>query len=701
MHLLCTLLLCLEASPELEKRCMDCHDRESAKGQVVLENAALSQHSLWRRAEEQVRAGLMPPASEPALSPAARTELLNWIHQSRQTALAAAAPYAPNVSSRRLNRREYEACVEQLFGAGLFSGPGALPQLPSDDLKAGFDTIGSSLSVNPLWTRRHLEICRLILERTLPEAGKDKISLAASTFKITEGKGMIEGEASLWTNGRLATHFTAPRGGTWKLSLFASSNEIGQGPGRLRFWINGKAGEPFNCDASRKAQNFDLDLLPGDNLLELEFLNDFYDPVKKLDRTFILSRVELKSNQAPCLAAKLLGQADGLRAFARLAWRRDPTPEEWPAFAVLAQRAPGESRETALRRAALAILAAPAFVFRLESRSEVLSLVSEVELASRLSFFLSGAAPDEPLLKSAESGKLRAELKTHFDRLLDSSEALGRNLAGLGFGTKLLDAWAPQGEFAAAWKPSLRNSARRQAELVLLDMIRRDRPARELVDSSWTWLNRELASHYRLSWTGGDDFQRIELPPGELRRGGLLGTAAFAAVTSRPLRSSPVLRGSAVLAEFLARPPAPAPPDAGSLAEAGPAARGNARERLAAHRNKPSCANCHRSIDPLGFALEELDPLGRFRPAGSEDFSGQLPDGRKVQGLRELQQVLAADELQLRRAMALKFFILAFGRESTDADEPLLDQLSRNPTGLRQMLWQLVNSDAFQKHGSR
>jgi hypothetical protein len=321
-------------------------------------------------------------------------------------------------------------------------------------------------------------------------------------------------------------------------------------------------------------------------------------------------------------------------------------------------------------------------------------------LASRLSFFLSGAAPDEKLLKSAESGVLRRDLKSHFDRLVDSSENLGVQLSGLGFGVKLLDQWAPQGEFASVWTPSLRHAARRQTELVLIDMIRRDRPARELVDASWTWVNRELASHYKLEWRGGDDFQRIELPGSDLRRGGLLGTLAFAAITSRPLRTSPVLRGSAVLSEFLAQPPHPAPPDAGSLAETGPAAQGNARERLAAHRSKASCANCHRSIDPLGFALEELDPLARFRSPGAEDFSGQLPDGRQIKGLRQLQQVLGADEIQLRRAIALKFFMLALGREAVDADEPLIDQLSRQAVGLRQMLWQMINSQAFQNHGS-
>jgi Protein of unknown function (DUF1588)/Protein of unknown function (DUF1592)/Protein of unknown function (DUF1585)/Protein of unknown function (DUF1587)/Protein of unknown function (DUF1595) len=701
MQFLCTLLLCIETSPLLEKRCMDCHDTESAKAKVILENAPFAQHSLWRRAEEQVRAGLMPPPSEAALSPADKTELLKWIGEGRQKALAAAPVYAPKATIRRLNRREYEACFEQLFGPGLFSGPGALPRLPSDDLKAGFDTIGSSLSVNPLWTRRHLEICRLILDRSLPKAGNDKITLAAASFKITQGLGQVDTEASLWTNGRFTTNVVLPAGGSWKASLFASCNEVGQGPGRARFWINGKAGTPFNCDESRKALIFDLDFVAGNNRLELEFLNDFADPVKKLDRKFTLNGIELKNTKPPSPAVKLLSQNNGLYAFARLAWRRQPSPAEWPAFVALAKAGPSDTLETALRRAVLAILTAPAFVFRLESRSEALSLVPEVELASRLSFFLSGAAPDDALLRSAETGKLRSDLKKHFDRLIDTSEALGCNLAGLGFGVKLLDSYEPQGEFAASLTPSLRNSARRQAELFVIDLIRRDRPAREIVDSSWTWLNQDLATHYKLPWSGGAEFKRVELPAAELRRGGLLGTVAFAAVTSRPLRTSPVLRGSAILAEFLARPPPPPPPNVGSLAEAGPAAQGTARERLAAHRNKPECNSCHRSIDPLGFALEELDPLGRFRAPGSDDFSGELPDGRKINGLRQLQQVLAAEETQIRRTMALKFFLLALGREPVDADEPLLNKLSSQSIGLREMLWQLINSDAFQKRNNR
>ncbi|MEN9362301.1 MAG: hypothetical protein RL095_3836 [Verrucomicrobiota bacterium] len=700
MFPVCIATLALALTPPEESGCLECHDRESAKGRIVLEGAAFSQHSLWRRAEEQLRAGLMPPTSEPPLGDEARKRLIEWIGEGRRKAFATAAPHAPNAPVRRLNRSEYEACLEQLFGSGLFQGPGALPRLPADDLMAGFDTIGSSLGVNPLWTRLHLEICRSLLERELPEPGQGTILLAAASFQVVEGLGQVETEASLWTNGRLAANFSTPSGGAWKLRLFASCNEVGQGPGRLRCWINGKAGETFDCDASGKGRDIEVDLRPGENRVELEFLNDFYEPARKLDRNFQLARVEFRNAQAPSLAAGLLQQEGGLKSFARLAWRRQPAESEWPPFAALAVPAPGESRAAALRRAAFAVLAAPAFVFRIESRSAGLRPLPEVELASRLSFFLSGAAPDEILLASAEAGRLRRDLKSHFDRLVDGSDSLGRRSAGLGFGFHLLEEWQPQGDFAAVWKPSLRLAARRQAELVLTDMIRRDRPARELVDASWTWLDRELAQHYRLPWSGGDGFRRVELPTSELRRGGLLGTLAFAAVTSRPRRSSPVLRGSAVLGDFLARPPPPAPPDAGSLAESGPAAQGNARERLAAHRSKASCASCHRSIDPLGFALEELDPLGRFRPAGSEDFSGHLPDGRRIVGLRQLQQILAAEEFQLRRALALKFFILALGREPEDADEALLDRLSRSKSGVRGMLWELVNSDAFQKHGS-
>jgi hypothetical protein len=294
------------------------------------------------------------------------------------------------------------------------------------------------------------------------------------------------------------------------------------------------------------------------------------------------------------------------------------------------------------------ILANPKFLFRAEApvTTAAFGRVSDVELASRLSFFLWSSGPDDALLNAAGRGQLSQPLvlEREVKRMLRDprARALVDNFAGQWLMLRNLKGHIPTPGDFPNFDNELRQSFRRETELFVDSIFREDRSVVELLTADYSFLNERLARHYGVSNVYGSQFRRVTLP-GDARRG-LLGQGSILTVTSYPNRTSPVLRGKWILENILGTPPPAPPPNVPALDDnkAGEDARSQ-RERLEAHRRSPTCASCHRVMDPLGFALENFDGVGEWRvkePGGRIDPTGQLADGSAVDGPIALRRAL-------------------------------------------------------------
>jgi hypothetical protein len=339
--------------------------------------------------------------------------------------------------------------------------------------------------------------------------------------------------------------------------------------------------------------------------------------------------------------------------------------------------------EAALRR----ILVSPGFLFRVEQdpagvRPGQVYPVSDLELASRLSFFLWSSIPDDELLDLAARGRLRGNLDQQVRRMLADprSKALAANFAGQWLWMRNIRLHQPDPIAFPEFDENLRQALERELQLFMDSQIREDHPVAELLTAEHTYVNERLARHYGIPNVYGSHFRRIALSD-EARRG-LLGKAGLLTVTSYPNRTSPVFRGKWLLENILGAPPPPPPPDVPALQEnAGGRAVLSMRERMEQHRSNPTCATCHKVMDPLGFALENFDAIGRWRSeeAGRRiDPSGVLADGAKVDGPASLRNALVARREEFVFTVANKLLTYATGRGAEYYDAPALRTIVRD-----------------------
>ena len=345
--------------------------------------------------------------------------------------------------------------------------------------------------------------------------------------------------------------------------------------------------------------------------------------------------------------------------------------------------------ETGIETALRALLASPRFLFRTE-RDPAGSTgrpyrISPYELASRLSFFLWSSIPDDELLQAADADRLRDEgaLERQVRRMLRDAraQALVDNFAGQWLRLRNLDALTPDRRLFADFDDNLRKSLRRETELLFQTILREDRSIVELLSADYTFLNERLARHYGIRHIYGDRFRRVALGP-DGARGGLLTHGSILAVTSYANRTSPVLRGKWVLTNILGAPPPPPLPEAPTLRQRTPSAKPlTLRERIAEHRANPACAGCHDIIDPVGFALENYDAVGRWRTRDGDapvDASGYLPDGTRFHGPAGLRKALLERSDLFVSTVAEKLLIYALGRGLEHYDAPAVRKIVRD-----------------------
>jgi hypothetical protein len=335
-----------------------------------------------------------------------------------------------------------------------------------------------------------------------------------------------------------------------------------------------------------------------------------------------------------------------------------------------------------------AILVNPLFLFRVEKDPAGLApktayKVSDLDLASRLSFFLWSSVPDDELLDLAERKVLRKPevFEKQVRRLLADGRArtLATNFAVQWLHLRNLDSIIPDLRLFTDFDDNLRKAFRRETELLFESVLREDRSVLDLLKADYTFLNERLAKHYGIPHVYGERFRRVALGR-DRQRGGLLRQGSVLTVTSYATRTSPVIRGKWVLENLLGAPPPPPPADVPSLKDNTVSASLPIRARLAEHRSNPACASCHRLIDPVGFSLEQFDAVGRWRTMEGGrpiDAAGGLPDGSSFEGVAGLESALLRRPELFVRTLTEKLFIFALGRAPEESDAPAIRKIVR------------------------
>ncbi len=414
-----------------------------------------------------------------------------------------------------------------------------------------------------------------------------------------------------------------------------------------------------------------------------------------------------------------------LSALARRAYRRPVTDTDVAGLLSFYEEGRAEGGfESGIEMAVRRLLVSPEFLFRTESDPVNIApdtnyRISDLELASRLSFFLWSSIPDDELFDLASGGTLHqpAVLEQQARRMLADprSRAIVDNFVGQWLLLRNMPALGPDPYKDPDFDESLRRALRRETELFFESIMREDRSVVELLNADYTFLNERLAKHYGIQFVRGDHFRRVTLPEGSVR-GGLLGQGSILSVTSQPNRTSPVTRGKWILENILGVSPPDPPPNVPELEEKESVATAlTMRERMEAHRANPACASCHRMMDPLGLALENFDQAGRWRIIEESfdsrsasfvpiDASGVLPDGTTFAGAVGLRSVLVSRSDRFVATMTEKLLTYALGRGLEFYDMPavraITDQAARNDHHFSSLVLGVVNSMPFQMRRS-
>ena len=675
-------------APLLTRFCNECHAGDTPEAGVHLDDrhpdlAKTIDRGLWLKVLRQIEGGVMPPEGCAMPTEEERKTLVAWIRDSALTPDCSLGERPGRVTLRRLNRAEYDNTVRDLFGIDVR----VAADFPSDDVGYGFDNIGDVLSMPPV-----------LFERALEAA--EKVARAAIVTGEIESAPVQRGAGgTLGSEGEIGQDFDFPAEGEYLFRANASGDQAGPDPVRMGFRIAGREEHVVDVPNRRRSpKDYELRMrLPaGRQRFAVAFLNDYYNPEaenpKQRDRNLhleslsVIGPLGLVDAALPAshrrifatpvppgldAAAERGAVVANLQPLVSRAFRRPATAAEVDRLAGIyaAARSSGETIERAMQVAVTAMLVSPSFLFLVEADpppGEVRRL-GDHELASRLSYFLWSSMPDETLMAAADRGELRSDeqIVAQARRMLadPKSRALVDNFAGQWLQLRTLSAFSPDRARFPAFDDELRQAMRRETEEFFAAIVREDRSIVEFLDADSTFVNERLAKHYGIEGVTGDEFRRVAVNRDQ--RGGLLGQASILAVTSNPTRTSPVKRGRWVLENLLAAPPPPPPPNVPELPTSGEALTGTLRQRMEQHRANPSCAACHRLMDPLGFGLENFDAIGAWRSedgGAPVDPSGELPDGRRFAGPAELRQVLVARRGEFRRCLTEKLFTYALGR---------------------------------------
>jgi hypothetical protein len=402
-----------------------------------------------------------------------------------------------------------------------------------------------------------------------------------------------------------------------------------------------------------------------------------------------------------------------LTQLARRAYRRPPARVEVAALMHFYQlaRQQGQNADQGIQLAIQAALVSPEFLFRIEREPANGSIrrISDLDLASRLSYFLWSSMPDDRLLGLAEAGKLHVPetLDSEVTRMLadSKSSALAQNFAGQWLEIRNLDEVHPDPGKFPKWTPDLRDAFKTETRLFFEYVLRENRPVSDFIDARYTFVNELLAKHYGIPDIKGDDFRRVELTGDQ--RGGILSQGTVLTVSSYPTRTSVVLRGKYVLENILGTPPPPPPPDVPALDETAVGATASLRQQMESHRASAVCASCHSKMDVLGFGLENYDAIGAWRTQDGKfpvDATGTLPNGKSFSTPAEFRRLLLANLPEFEHCLSQKMLTYALGRGLMPSDRITVSDIDRrviqSEYRFQALILEVVRSMPFQmQHG--
>ncbi len=728
----------------LGEYCEKCHNATDWAGSVAFDTMQPDEvpqdAKIWEEAVTKLQGRLMPPPGEKQPTQASIDSFVSWLQTTLDQA-DAAHPDPGYVTLHRLNRTEYARSIQELLGVTV----DVESLLPKDTMSDGFDDIANVLKVSPTFLDQYISAATSVAALAMgnPQAHKSIAILRASRESQASH---IEG-LPLGTHGMLVRH-DFPADGDYEFDL-------GRGGGGALLLIDGKqvyqqgaagpgAGAPGGRDPRKRAPPPRLHVSAGPHDVAVAFVqreqpesDDWLQPLNPAGGGFggfaeraaglqitgpfdptgvsdtpsrhliFLCHPADESAELPC-ARQIIANLE------RVAYRRPVTEADVaPPLRFFQEGRQGAGFDAGIENALVAILSSPKFLYRVERVPQNLPpgasfRISDLELASRLSFFLWSEGPDETLLDLATAGQLHEPqvLSSQVRRMLADprANALVTNFAFQWLKVDDMDRINPDQAAYPAFDEDLRHAFKKEMELFLGSVLLQDHDVLDLLTANYTFVNGRLALHYGVPNVLGSDFRRVTLS--DSRRWGLLGKAAILMGTSYANRTAPVLRGAWVLESIGGTPPHAPPPAIPALVENIPGARPlTVRERMEQHRSQPSCNSCHGIMDPMGLSLENFDAVGQWRAKDYDtgtaiDASGKMADGTPVNGPDDLRKALMGRPQQFVQTLTRNLLAYALGRTLDYHDMPTVRRIVRDAAAdhdrFSAILLGIVASPAFQ-----
>jgi hypothetical protein len=726
----------------IDKYCITCHNQKTKTAGLALDGADFVRPSnnaeIWEKVIRKVRAEMMPPVGAPRPDKASMDALASYLESSIDK-VAATTPNPGRTVLHRLNRAEYANAIRDLFALDALD---VTSLLPADTEAYGFDNIAEVLGTSPALMERYLSAAWKI---TSLAVGNTKITPKLETFRVRYDLSQhdhIEG-LPVGTRGGMLIKYDFPVDGDyivrpklWKTTVnqvggleLPHDLEITFDGERVRLARVGGAEDERNsyefpsstADEIEKRFELRLPVKAGPHSIGIAFLKkssaasvdllqpylrDRIDPISpagipELDRVTVEGPFDVKGpgdspSRRRIFTCRPVAGADPsacakkiLSTLARRAYRRPLAEAELSRLLNFFQtgQKKNNSFDEGIENALAFMLVSPQFLFRFEYDppnvdAGTVYRVSDLELASRLSFFIWSSIPDDQLLDLAVQGRLKnaVVLEQQVKRMLadERARALGANFAGQWLYLRNMQSVKPDDDAFPDFDDNLRQSMKRETEMLFESIVLEDRNALDLLTANYTFVNERLAKHYGIPGIYGDQMRRVTIK--DDYRKGLLGQGSILTITSLANRTSPVNRGKYILTNILGTPPPSPPANVPPLNET-PEKSLSMRDRMAQHRTNSVCANCHKLMDPIGLALENFDAIGRWRTVDGEapiDPSDTLYNGVKVNGPADLRQLVLSHPDQFVRTMTEMLMTYGTGRGLEYYDMPAVRSIVRD-----------------------
>ena len=732
--------------PVMKKHCGECHmDGANEAGVNLGDYSTLekirSHESTWEQIRGVIRADAMPPPDSSKMTMEERSLVTRWIERTLHEVDCTHRPPTPHVTVRRLNQFEYDNTIRDIFGVEF--RPSKEIGFVSDDVGNGFDNQGEVLTLAPIALEKYLQAAGLIAKRV--------ISLDRESFR----KQSFEGEYVAYQQSlSIPIHVAA---GKYNVNIRTRFGDDQKDNCKAKLWIDDVLISEWEVVPKDETAKYEFETTAGDHNLRIEYADDSSPENRNANnRRLIVHSVRLvgpeqgdpafpKIHQQVVVATpEDRDQADAMpigftestrRVFNKLLpklYRRAVSNDEVHAVMMICQKASdsGCSYEESLRYGLQAALVSPQFLFRSENlvESDGLRRLDDYGVASRLAYFLWASTPDETLLNIAAQNQLHEPdiLRVQVLRMLDDprSDSLISGFFAQWLGLRNIQKIDIDRDKFPVWSDRLRAAMLKETEMFCKHLLR-EGSIEDFLTADFTFVNPRLAEFYGLEFDGKQPSELYKRRPGRndgdprrqglyeqedrwirvtlpANRIGVLTQAAALALTSNPTRSSAVKRGKWVLETVLGDPPPSAPPNVPSLEQAKADDKASLRERLEIHRSNPSCAGCHKLIDPIGLGLENFDATGRWRDTedGREILAqGSLADGKVFTGPIELIKILSERTPDVSKNFTQRLLTYALGRGLQRADrcdvDKILAQAKENRYTIKSVILAIVQSDPF------